>query len=235
MKTEKIKEQIEKISRDFDLKYNLNWFNLLWISKRQARYLEYLGMCFDPIYTRFGNTIKKRIENIEKFESSKEFKKIKNEYSGQVITKSEVAKGIKNCRRIKDFKLKNELLNLYKKILNNLKEDNLALLTETINKKHKDILLNSILFHEWIHLLLIKNKIFFKLEKNWKYNEGLVTYLEYYSQDRLNFLESTKKKVKYPSQKIYFVYAIKFRELLKNANNGIEKKNILLNLVKSLS
>jgi len=230
------KNKLKHISRDFNLKYNSNWFNFLWISKRYARYLEYVGMCFDPIYTKFGKTIEKRIENIDKFESSKEYKKIKKEFSGQAITKEEVIKGIKDCKNIKDEKLKKELLDLHKLIHKNLKEDNLALLTKTNNKKQKEILLNSILFHEWIHLLLMKNKIYFKSkgDKYWKYDEGLVTYFEYYSKNRLSYLESTKNKVKYPSQKLYFVYAIKFRKLLKNIESAKERKKKILDLLKLL-
>ena len=169
MEPTQIKNQLKTISKDFNLKYNPNWFNVLWISKRHARYLEYVGMCFDPIYTKFGKTIEKRIENIDKFESSKEYKKIKNEFSGQAITKKEVVKGIKDCKKIKNLKLKKELLNLHDSILKSLKEDNLALLTKTNNKKEKEILLNSILFHEWIHLLLMKNKIYFiRKDKKWQ-------------------------------------------------------------------
>jgi len=236
MEPAQIKDQLKTISKDFNLKYNSNWFSVMWVSKRDARYLEYVGMCFDPIYTRFGKTIEKRIENINKFEPSKEFKEIKKEFSGQAITKDEVLKGVKDCKKIKDSKLRNELLALHKKILGNLKENNLALLTKTNNKKQKEILLNSILFHEWIHLLLIKNKIYFQSvsEKDWKYDEGIVTYFEHYAKKRLNYLESTKNKVKYPYKKLYFVYAIKFRELLKNIENPRERKKKIFDFMKSL-
>jgi len=236
MKTIEIKNHIEKLAKDFNLKSNPAWFNVMWISKRNAIYLQYVGMCFDPIYTRFGKTVEKRIENIGKFEFSKEFKKIKHEYGGQAITKKEIIKGIKDCKKIKEPKLRNELLDLHRKIRSNLKEDNLALLTKTNDKKHKEILLNSILVHEWVHLLLMKNKIYFKSvsEKHWKYDEGLVTYLEYYINKRLNYLESVKKKVKYPSQKLYFVYAIKFRELLRKEETPKKRKKVLINLIKKL-
>ena len=40
MEIQKIKSQIDRIAKDFDLKYNRNWFNIMWISKRYARYLE---------------------------------------------------------------------------------------------------------------------------------------------------------------------------------------------------
>src|SRR3989344_2969820 len=118
-----IKEQIKGIAKDFGLKYSPKWFGFMWISKREARYLEYIGMCFDPIYTRFGNTIEKRIKKIEKFEKSKELKKIKNEYSGQAITKKEVLENIKNCKKTKNKKLKKELMDLNKRVLSRLKEN----------------------------------------------------------------------------------------------------------------
>lgn len=229
--------KLKKLAEEFDLKFNKNWFSYIWISKRHARYLEYTGMCFDPVYTRFGKTIEKRIANIEKFESSEEFKKIKKEFSGQAITKKEINKGIKHCKKIKNKKIKEELLSLYYKIGHNLKEGNLALLTETKNKKQKEILLKNILLHEWIHHLLIKNNIYFKSvsESYWKYDEGLVTYLEYSINKRLSYLELIKNKIKYPNQKQYYIYAIKFRELLKNITNPREKKEKIINLRNSLS
>ena len=232
-----MKERLNKLAKEFDLRFNKNWFNFMWVSKKHARYLEYIGMCFDPIYTRFGKTIEKRLENMEKFEISKEFKKIKHEFSGQAITKKEVLENIKNCKKIKNVKLKEDLLNLHKKILKNIKEGNLALLTETKNKKQKETLLNSILMHEWIHHLLIKNKIYFKSlsEKYWKYDEGIVTYLEFYIKNKLSFLESIKKKTKYPNQKQYYLYAIKFRDLLKEIDKPKERKEKIINLRKSLS
>ncbi|MBU0760428.1 MAG: hypothetical protein KJ600_00855 [Nanoarchaeota archaeon] len=236
MKPRQIKSQIKKLTEEFGLKYNPAWFKQVWISKRHARYLEYVGMCTDPIYTRFGKTIERRIDNIDKFENSKEFKKIKNEYSGQAITKSEVIKGIKACKKIKNKNLRKEFLDLHKKILSSLSEGNLALLTETKNIREKETLLKSYLRHEWLHLFLIKNKIYYKSisESYWKYDEGLVTYLEFYIDGKLSKLESEKKKTKYAYLKKYFVYAIKFRELLKDKPNSKARKKVLFDLIKRL-
>ena len=194
-------------------------------------------MCWDPIYTRFGKTIEKRIGNIEKFESSKELKKILKRYGGQAITKKEVVKGLKDCEKIKNIKLRKELLDLHKRIQSNLKENNLALLTKTKNKKEKDSLLNFVLKHEWIHLLLFKNKIKFQTiaDKHWKYDEGLVTYFDYSSEDDLSSLERKKKNAKYPTTRIYYAYAIKFRELLKGKKTPKERKKVLIDLLKELN
>ena len=237
MKITQIKSQLKKIAKEFNLKYKAEWFNYMWISKREGRYLEYVGMCWDPIYTRFGKTIEKRIENIDKFESSKELKNILKRYGGQAITKKEVVKGIKDCKKIQNIKLRKELLDLHKRIQLNLKENNLGLLTQTKNKREKDSLLNFVLKHEWIHLLLMKNGIYFKevYERNWKYDEGLVTYLEYYIKNRLNHLESIKKKTEYPTSRVYYIYAIKFRELLKSKGTPKERKKVLIDLLKELN
>ena len=82
----------------------------------------------------------------------------------------------------------------------------------------------------------MKNKIYFKSisEKYWKYDEGLVTYLEYFIKKRLNYLESIKKKVRYPSQRLYYVYAIKFRKLLEKCEKPIQRKEILLKSLKNI-
>lgn len=128
------------------------------------------------------------------------------------------------------------MLDLHKKIKSKLKEDNLVLLTETNNKKQKHILLNSILIHEWIHLLLIKNKIYFKSisENYWKYDGGLVTYLEFYLNNKLSYLESIKKKIKYPNSRIYYIYAIKFRNWLKNCKTSKKRKQGIKQIYESL-
>lgn len=231
-----MKSDIKRIAKDFDFKYNSQWFHFIWISKRNARFLEYTGMLQDTLYNKFGKIIEDRIKNIEKYEKSKEFKKIANEFSGQAITKKEVLKGIKDCKKIRNQRLKKELINLHKKIKKNLKDDVLVLLTKTNNKKQKEILLNSYLLHEWIHILLIKNKVYFKSisERHWKYDEGLVTYLEYYINNRLNYLKFIKNRIKYSYQKIYFVYAIRFKKLFKNKNNSKKRKETIIKLLKSL-
>ena len=234
MNQKKIKQDLKKIAKDFDLKFDNKWFDFMWITKKEGRYLEYVGMCWDPIYSPFGKTIKKRIENIEKFDKSKVLKKIIKRFGGQMITKAEVFKGIKDCKKIKDNKLKKELINLHKRIKKKLKEDHLALLTKTNVKRQKEFLFKFVLKHEWIHELLFRNKIKFakiNFEKYWKYDEGLATYFDYYSTNKLNYLEAMKKRTKHPSAKIYYVYAIRFREKLKGIESPKERREVILDVL----
>lgn len=237
MKPSEIKVQLKKLAKEFDLKFNSKWFDFIWMTKRQARYLEYVGMCFDPIYTRFGKTIEKRIKNIDTFENSRELKEIEHRFSGQAITKDEVMKGITALKNIKNHVLRKELLKTYQKIKSKLNENSLALLTIPDNDKEKDFLLNSILLHEWIHVLLIKNKIYFQSisENYWKYDEGLVTYLEYFLSGNLNSLKPLRKNTKYLSFRVYFIYALKFRKLLENVDEASERKAVLLKVIKELN
>jgi hypothetical protein len=58
----------------------------------------------------------------------------------------------------------------------------------------------------------------------------MVTYLD----GTLNKLEKFRDKEKYPYEKKYWIYAIKFRSLLKNAKTSKEKKKEILNLMKKL-
>ncbi|MFH1270674.1 MAG: hypothetical protein ABII03_03490, partial [Nanoarchaeota archaeon] len=74
MKPSQIKAQIKKLAKEFDLKYNPEWFNFMWITTRQEILTEYIGDCPDPIYMKYGKTPNERIKNIDKFVNSKDFK-----------------------------------------------------------------------------------------------------------------------------------------------------------------
>jgi len=86
-----------------------------------------------------------------------------------------------------------------------------------------------ILRHEWIHILLDENNL---RSNNWKYNEGLVSYFEFYLDKNLNDLEEVLKAEEYGFNKKYFSKAIIFRELLKNVSGRkkIRKIKEFLNL-----
>ena len=232
-----IKKDLRKIAKDFNLKYSSAWFDYLLITKREGRYLEYVGMCWDPIYTPFGKTIEKRIENIEKFDKSSVLKKILKRYGGQMITSKEIKKGLKDCKKIKDQKLRKELLALHLLIQKKMKTTYLALLTKTNSNKEKEFLMRVVLKHEWIHELLFRNGVNFgkiNYENFWKYDEGLTTFMDYYLCNRLGWLENMKKRTKYLSAKIDYTYATKFRKLLEDKRTPKGRKEVLVNLKREL-
>ena len=49
--------EIKKIAKEFDLEYQEKTFKKIWVSKRQIRYLEYIGMAWEDSYDKYGKTI----------------------------------------------------------------------------------------------------------------------------------------------------------------------------------
>ncbi len=237
MKIPEIKSQLKKLAKEFDLQYKDEWFKYLWISKRENTLIEYLWMCPDPIYTQYGKTLHERTKNIDKFVNSKEFQEIIKRFGGQVMKKKELTQGVKIVRNIENKNLMKEIQNLIKKIKNKIKSStSLALLTETKIKKEQEYLKKRILLHEWIHIILFKNNIRFQKinKKDWKNDEGLCTFCEEFVNNNLDKLESKAKKITYPMEHQYYIYAIKFRNLLKNASTPKERKQIILKKLREL-
>lgn len=238
MKINQIKSQIKKIAKEFDLKYKAEWFNIMWISKRQEILTEFIGDCPDPLYNKYGKSLEQRIRNLNKFVNSKDFLNCLKRFGGQVAEKRTLKKEENWYKKIQNKKIRLELLKLNAKIKTKLKKTNqIALLTKTNIKKEKDWLGKYILRHEWIHILLHKNKVSFQEvhKKYWSYDEGINEYLGAYLDRTLNKLEKFRDKETYPMEKKNWVYAIKFRELLKNKTTSKQRKETIKELVKRLN
>jgi len=235
MEINKIKSQIKKIAKDFNLSYNSKWFNFIWITKRDEIILQYIGNCLDPVYKKYGNRIE-RIRNINKFFKN-DLKKLSKRYGGEVYSLESLKYQIKLLPLIKNKKIRAEISKLLRKINKEIGGNSTALITKTKNKNELKILLKSILRHEWIHILLFHNSLEFGKINNklWMYDEGLCTYLEAYIDKTTNQLEAKVKARKYPYEKKYFVYAIKFRELFKDGKTPKDKKMRINYFIKKLS
>jgi hypothetical protein len=237
MNVQKAKSHIKKLAEEFDLKYDPNWFKHLWISVRHEILTEYIGNCPDPIYQKYGKNHEQRIKNIDKFVNSKDFRDCLKRYGGQVSQKSELKQEEKWIRKINNKELRNELLKFHAKLKNQFGEtDFLALLTTPRNEKEKEWQMRFCLRHEWIHILLDKNRIQFQeiAKKYWPYDEGINEYMGAYLDGTLGNLERFRDKENYPMEKKYWVYAIKLRELLKNKKTPKERKKALLYLISNL-
>lgn len=237
MTPKKIKAQLKKIAQEFNLKFNINWFVFDWISKEQEIFTEFLSDCEDPVYNKYGKTLKKRILNLDKFIASKDFGDCIKRFGGQVYTKKGVENDQETLEKIKNSRAKKELKQLIKTAQKHLKHsDNVALLTKTKIKKEKEWLFKHVLLHEWVHLLLYKNKIKFqnKGSKYWKYDEGLNEFLINYSINSLDKLEKLRDQEKYPYEKQYFIYAIKWRAWLKNCKTPQQRKSKILEVYRRL-
>lgn len=232
MRIRKAKFQIKKIAKDFDLEYNPKWFKYKLVKKEDYILLNYLLGCPHPDYNKFGKK-EEKIRNIEKFLNSEEYKKLSQGVGGQVLSN----KSIKYLEKINNL-LSNKARNNLKKILNKIGKIKEDLSVITISSKKQDIIfLESLLIHEWTHTLLNKNKIerhFFKnLKGKWEYDEGLTTYLTAYAQNEINKLNfyATCPDLHYRK---YYIYALKFKNLLKGKNTSKQRKQAIINFYKSL-
>jgi len=233
-----MKNELKKLAEEFDLKFNKNWFAFIWISKKEEILIEFMWMCPDPIYMKYGKTPYERAKNIEEFLSSKDFEECLNRFGGQVINKESFKKDFPSwIEEIENSTIKRSYLDIYNKIEKRLgKSEHIAILTKSEKESEKDSLKSFVLFHEWIHILINENNLNFSYSKksNWKYNEGLVTYFQEFSEGKLDKLEENVKRNNYHFQKQYYIYAIKFRDLLKDIDNPKERKKKIINLRKSL-
>ncbi|MEJ2267726.1 MAG: hypothetical protein P8X70_01480 [Nanoarchaeota archaeon] len=237
MKINQIKNKIKQIAKDFDLEYNAEWFDYIWIPKRQEILIEFIGDCPDPIYKKYGKTTLQRIKNLDKFIQSKDFQNCIKRFGGQVAEKKDLQKEERLYKKISNKKIREELLNVYLKVKEKLKNaEQIALITKTNIKKEKEWIEKFILKHEWIHILLYKNKIDFQKinKKYWKYDEGLVEFLGVYIDRNLDKLEKFRDEEQYPTEKQNWIYAIKFRKLFENISNPKERKMKIKDLMREL-
>jgi len=238
MTPNKIKSQLKHLANDFNLNYNSSWFDCMWIPTRLEILSEYIGDCPDPIYVKYGKNPKQRIANIDHFLNSKDFKVCLKRYGGQVASRSELAKEVKWAKQIKNPEVKEELLTFYKKLAKRFnKTPYIALLTIPKSKKEEKWQLTFCLRHEWIHILLSRNNIDFQKAKSkayWRYDEGINDYLGAYLDKSLNKLEKFREKEKYPMEKQNWIYAIKFRGLLKDCRTSQQRKRILIKFITDL-
>jgi hypothetical protein len=237
MKIRDIKLQIKKLARNFDLRYQKEWFQYLWISTCEEILSEYIGDCPDPIYWKYGKTKEDKIKHIDKFLASKDFKSCLKRVGGSVASKKSTKEQLKLINKIPNKKIKEEMLKLYNKVNKKIgKADYIALLTRTKIKKHYEWQMKYGLRHEWIHILLGKNKIKFQEidKKLWPYDEGINEYLGAYIDNNLNKLEKLRDKEKYPMEKKNWIYAIKFKKILQDKKTPKDRKKALKELMKRL-
>jgi len=232
-----IRIQLKKIAKDFSLNYHKKWFIYAGISKKQEILTEFLSPCPDPLYNKYGKTIKERLKNLDKFVSSKDFKECCKRFGGAVCTKKGLQNDKKIIKLISNPLVKKELEALIKireKYLANY--DHVAILTRTNIKKEKEWLFKHILMHEWIHLLLYKNNIKFQKKgaRYYAYDEGLCDFFCALATNNLNKLELFEEKETYPLEKSGWTYAIKFRNWLKNCKTSKQRKNKILDIYKKL-
>ncbi len=229
-----MKERLNFLAKEFELKFDSSWFRYIWISKKENTILEYMWMCPDPIFEKYGSNCYERAKNIENFLTSSDFEECLNRFGGQVINKNTFKKYFpKSTEYIENKEIREDTLRIYHRIMNAMgKSGSIAILTSSEKSQEKERLKEFVLFHEWIHILINKNNLRFEFPKldNWRYNEGLVTYFQEFYYKNLDKLEEKIKNTNYDFQKQYYINAIKFRKLLKDAHTPRERKELIIKL-----
>jgi len=234
----KVKQELLKISKDFGLDYNINT-NILLLSMKEKLLRDFVGGCPDPEMNKFGIRLADRIKNIEAFSNSDLMKKRINGVGGAVVTNRELENEINYSKKIKNTKLRKLILNIYKKLQRKFVNVNKIIILghcKTASRDQIKFLYNIILKHELIHILLISNSIYFQKinSKHWTFDEGLVTYIDYFENNKLNKLNTDLKETKDKMLKIYLRHAVIFNKILKNKSKPSERKQAIMNFYKKL-
>ena len=192
----------------------------MFLPRKELHLINYLCMCPAPVFEKYGKSFRKRIKNLEKFVEV-DLKKVCKKPGGAIIS-------WKDLKKIRKF-FKKEI---FQKIEKGKTIKNLFVLISL----PKNRFTHTILFHEWLHLLLLSNHMVFQRKrKNWELDEGLATYLQISSRlKKLNISAYLKKKIKRSKnelKKIYLEKALFFNNLLKNAKTPEERRRILLRLL----
>jgi len=178
---------LKNLAKDFNLKFDPGKFDVAFLPKEDVIIYLYLAGCPDKKYSKYGQTQNKRMKNIERFFKSKEFSVLKRRYAGAIIEKKAVH-GIK-VRDIENHVIRRQC----NKIISGLKskEPHAALLPVIRNRRERKFLTDVVLFHEWVHALLLCNGINFqkRTESKWYLDEGLANYM-------MSFSETGKTEVK---------------------------------------
>lgn len=220
----KVKLGLRDVAKDFNLKFASKEFNVVFLPKEDVIIYLYLIGCPDKQYSKYGQTQNQRIKNIERFLKSKDFFTLKKRYAGTIIEK-------KSIQKIKVRDIKNlEIRQRCNKIISNLKKkkSHAALLPIIRNKKERKFLINVVLLHEWVHTLLLYNRINFqkRTKSKWYLDEGLANYL-------MLFSETGKTDVKVKTKNFLMKKGLLiWNELLKDKSTPKERYNTIIDYLK---
>ena len=174
---ESARRLVRQVAQEFGLEYRPESYSFLFVSKRESCLRNYLAA---PMYSEFGATEAERVQNLEKFLNSPLYTAVTRPGSteGCVMTREELEDERAVVAQIANPSLRAEYEALYNKLACHMQGRFLTLLSwpETEWESHEG--LEYTVLHEWLHVLLMDNGIFFQDRgKSWEWDEGLVTYL----------------------------------------------------------
>jgi hypothetical protein len=168
---------IQKVAREFGLEYRPESYSFLFVSKRESCLRNYLVA---PLYSEFGATETERVQNLERFLTSSLYTAVTRPGSteGCVMTHEELEDERAVIAQIANPSLRAEYEALYDKLARHMRGRFLTLLSWPETERESQEGLAYTVLHEWLHVLLMDNGIFFQDQgKSWEWDEGLVTYL----------------------------------------------------------
>ncbi len=223
----KVKKELQKLAKDFNLKYKIN-VPIEFINKREYTLRRYIGGCPDASYNQFGLDSDKRIRHIDAFLESDIFHEELKEPGGLVISKEELERELHLSETIGNKLVREEMLKYYKR-LHSKKTDRLVCLTEPKNEVEMDFVMRTVLKHEWIHVLLQNNDLFFQNIKYayWPYDEGIAVYLQGFSENKIDFLKQRNSKLEMDRQ--ILTKTRSFIKLFKDKRTPKNRKDALVN------
>jgi hypothetical protein len=217
-----VKKNIERIAKELSFKFSDNFFNLHFLPNRYLIIYNYVVGCPEKRYIKYGKNLKSRLKNFKKFISSRDFKAELKEFHATVFSKGLLEKYPEG-----KFKELDELKKLIAPI------SQFTVLIKFPSQKQIETF-KLALFHEWLHVLLLKNNISFqKRGKSWEWDEGLVTYLENYFVYREKVEEKLRKYLKAAKNeflKKYLKFGLKWAKILKGKKRLKIKEEIFKQL-----
>lgn len=234
----KVRQNIQELAIQFGLKYKKELYKVTFLTSEELTILQFLTSCPEPFYIKFGKTDEERIKRIDEFLSSKDYANLtKKRFGGSGV---DVKRFRDNIKKLKNVGVKEKCKNILKKLKPTISNISIVVSLPQTERQRKFVF-RTILFHEWIHILLISNGIYFQDIKReyWKLDEGLTTYLQtLFKKKRVDISEIIKgeiKRSKKPSLfPLYAKNALKFNAILKNKENPTERRKAILNYYKKL-
>jgi len=223
-----IKKELNKKIKLLGLRNKQKEYSYMVCTKEDITISNFLGDCPDPNYIKYRKLFPKNIEkSLKTYLSSKEHKIQLKYRPGRVISSSELNKEIKIIRDIKDKKLRTKLNKFYEKVRKKMNDRNKLTLVFMPSKKEKKRF-EKVLIHELMHELMDENNL---RMHDWRWNEGLMTYLEYKSKE---FIKKPKKE-KNKMWNAYAQYAHKWALLFKDAKTPKDRYEIIKNKAKEIN
>jgi len=195
--------------------------------------LGYLQSCQVPSIDIDKQSLAYSVSIFESFLSSDSFIKYNNDFQGCAVSPSEIKSLTRVVKRLSS-RVSNEnawtVLNSIASELPKMTSQFEVLISTPLECESNDF--DEVLLHEGIHVLLEENGVFFE---DWKWNEGLVTYLTLKALGKTYYNGQRSMKITSPSPmlSVYYEYTTKWRKIFENQDSPNARRRIMLAEIKA--